>query len=326
MSFRDYLSSKAIVLCMIAIGFLYFILIIWLCGMPLYLLLILFGGIFITFSSMVLSWRCTDRKLRNLRSRLDSISDKYLIGEILPRPRDAVELEYYMIMKEISRSAIGKVEKIKAEKQEYCDFVEGWVHEIKTPLTACSLIVSNGDNTVKLQRELCRADNLTETILTYVKLQTPEKDIRIAPSVLRDICNRAVREEMVILIAAGISVDISGEGTVYTDPKMLGFIIKQLLVNCAKYCPGCHVNIELSENGLLFEDNGPGIPDHEIQRVTERGFTGIAGRSRGYSTGMGLYIVSRLCGTLNIEMSIDSLEGSFTRFLFRFPAKTLQNC
>ena len=67
---------------------------------------------------MVLSWRCTDRKLRNLRSRLDSISDKYLIGEILPRPRDAVELEYYMIMKEISRSAIGKVEKIKAEKQE----------------------------------------------------------------------------------------------------------------------------------------------------------------------------------------------------------------
>lgn len=71
---------------------------------------------------------------------------------------------------------------------------------------------------------------------------------------------------------------------------------------------------------LTFSDNGPGIPAHELARVTERGFTGRAGRSRGQSTGMGLYIVSQLCSMLNIGLEIASEEQRFTRFVLRFPA------
>ena len=123
---------------------------------------------------------------------------------------------------------------------------------------------------------------------------------------------------MELLIAANISVFIEGEATVYTDPKLLVFILKQLLINCAKYCPGCRVDISLGEHSLTFSDNGPGIPAHELTRVTERGFTGSAGRARGESTGMGLYIVSELCKTLNIAMEIASEEQRFTRFVFRF--------
>ena len=237
-----------------------------------------------------------------------------------------MELQYYLLMKEISRSAIGAVEQARAERQDYCDYVESWVHEIKTPLTACSLILSNGGNPAKLRRELRRADNLTETILPYAKIQTVEKDTQITLADLRTVCDQAVREEMELLIAAGISVAIEGDGKAYTDPKLLVFILKQLLINCAKYCPDCRVRMELSENGLFFGDNGPGIPAHELRRVTERGFTGSAGRARGESTGMGLYIVSRLCQSLNIGMELSSREGQFTRFVFRFPAPTLQNC
>ena len=327
MSFRDYLGSKAIALCMGAIGILYLTLVVWLCGLPLFLLLILLlSGIFVLIICMILSWRRADRRLRMLRNRLDAMPEKYLIGETLPRPRDAVELQYYLLMKEISRSAIGAVEQARAERQDYCDYVESWVHEIKTPLTACSLILSNGGNPSKLRRELRRADNLTETILTYAKIQTVEKDTQITLADLRTVCDQAVREEMELLIAAGISVAIEGNGKAYTDPKLLVFILKQLLINCAKYCPDCRVRMELSENGLFFEDNGPGIPAHELRRVTERGFTGSAGRARGESTGMGLYIVSRLCQSLNIGMELSSREGQFTRFVFRFPAPTLQNC
>ena len=327
MSFRDYLGSKAIALCMGGIGILYLTLIAWLCGLSLSLLLILLlSGVVMLIICMILSWRRADRRLRMLRNRLDAMPEKYLIGETLPRPRDAVERQYYLLMKEISRSAIGAVEQARGEKQDYCDYVESWVHEIKTPLTACSLILSNGGNPSKLRRELRRADNLTETILTYAKLQTPEKDIQITLADLRTVCDQAVREEMELLIAAGISVAIEGNGKAYTDPKLLVFILKQLLINCAKYCPDCRVHMVLSENSLLFEDNGPGIPAHELRRVTERGFTGSVGRARGKSTGMGLYIVSRLCRSLNIGMELSSREGQFTRFVFRFPAPTLQNC
>ena len=80
------------------------------------------------------------------------------------------------------------------------------------------------------------------------------------------------------------------------------------------------MNITLSENSLIFEDNGPGIPSHELSRVTERGFTGAAGRRHGQSTGMGLYIVSELCKKLNIELEISSEEHRFTRFSLSFPS------
>lgn len=59
-----------------------------------------------------------------LRNRLEALPEKYLIGETLERPRDAVEMEYYLLMKELSRSAIGAVEQARAEKQDYCDYVE----------------------------------------------------------------------------------------------------------------------------------------------------------------------------------------------------------
>ena len=218
------------------------------------------------------------------------------------------------------------MEEAREEKQDYYDYVESWVHEIKTPLTACSLILSNGGNPSKLRRELRRADNLTETILTYAKLRTVEKDTQISLVDLRKVCDQAVREEMELLINAGIAVSISGEGHVYSDAKLLIFILKQLLINCAKYCPDCQIHIELGENSLCFEDNGPGIPSHELHRVTERGFSGTAGRKQGQSTGMGLYIVSQLCRSLNIQMEITSQEGDYTRFTFRFSAPTLQNC
>ena len=223
-------------------------------------------------------------------------------------------------MKEISRSAIGAVEQARTEKQDYCDYVESWVHEIKTPLTACSLILSNGGDPAKLRRELRRADNLTETILTYAKLRTAEKDTQISPADLRTVCDLALREEMELLIAADIGISVDGEAAVYSDAKLLVFILKQLLINCAKYCPGCQIQISLEKSLLRFSDNGPGIPAHELVRVTERGFTGSAGRSHGSSTGMGLYIVSQLCEKLNIGLEITSAEHAFTRFVFRFPS------
>ena len=54
-----------------------------------------------------------------LKSRLETMQEKYLIGETRPCPRDSVELQYFLMMQEISRSAIGAVEHAREEKQDY---------------------------------------------------------------------------------------------------------------------------------------------------------------------------------------------------------------
>lgn len=320
MRFRDYAASKLISLSFAAIGGLYLILVSYLCGIPLSLLcLLLFSAAMVVSLGMIIGWRYTDKRLKMLKSRIRELPEKYLIGETTDQPKDAIEAEYFLLMKEISRSAIGAVEQERAARQDYCDYVESWIHELKTPLTACSLILSNGGDPAKLRRELRRADNLTETILTYAKLGTVEKDTQIGIIDLRTVCEQAIREEMELLIGADISVTVDGTCPVYTDSRMIVFILKQLLINCAKYCPGCQIQIVLAEGTLNFTDNGPGIPAHELNRVTKRGFTGAAGRNRGQSTGMGLYIVSELCKALNIKLEITSEECKFTRFSFFFP-------
>ncbi len=321
MSVWEYIAAKAVPLCMAAIAGLYLILVCYFCAVPVSLtLILLLSGVLVLLLCVIAGWRSADRRLRTLRSRLDALPEKYLIGETLERPRDAVELQSYLLMKEISRSAIGAVEQARAEQQDYCDYVERWVHEIKTPLTACTLILANGADPVKLRRELRRADNLTDTILTYAKLRTAEKDTQISLASLRAACDQAIREEMELLIAADIGVSVEGEAAVYTDAKLLVFILKQLLINCAKYCPGCQIHITMEPGCLIFADNGPGIAAHELTRVTQRGFTGSAGRAHGGSTGMGLYIVSELCKKLNIGLELASQEQRFTRFTFRFSA------
>ena len=69
---------------------------------------------------------------------------------------------------------------------------------------------------------------------------------------------------------------------------------------------------------ITVEDNGPGIARHELARVTDRGFTGEAGRKHGGGTGMGLYIVRELCARLGIGLELESEPGAYTRIRFCF--------
>lgn len=56
-----------------------------------------------------------------------------------------------------------------------------------------------------------------------------------------------------------------------------------------------------------MEDNGIGIPDTDLERVFDKGFTGQNGRRVGRSTGIGLYLCKKLCGKMNLE--IHALSG-----------------
>ena len=262
------------------------------------------------------------RRLRLINKTLEQLDKKYLLGEILPKPDSELELAYYTAMKAMSYSVVNEVESAKRDKQEYREYVESWIHEIKTPLTACSLIVENGGDPSKLRRELKRADNMTETILSYARLSSAEKDKIIRRFEVSDVIEREVKSQMSLLIAAGVSVEVSGGFAVSSDDKALAFIISQLLINSAKYCPSCRISIKAENGTITYEDNGIGIPSHELPRVTERGFTGTNGRKLGSSTGMGLYIVAALCRDEGITLSIESEQQKYTRFILKFDSLT----
>lgn len=319
MKLTEYLLSKVITLCFLGIAGILAGVMGSMAGMGLQgLLLSAAFYLLVVIMWLTVEYGVEKRRLERLERLIGELPEKYLLGEVLPVPSGLAERQYYRIMKEISRSAVGMAEKLKREKEEYCDYVESWIHEIKTPLTACSLILSNGGDEKKLRAELKRADNLTENILYYARLRTAEKDTQIRQIHVERICTEAIKSQMELLTAAGICVEARGDFEVYTDPKTLGFIIKQLLINCAKYCPGCRIRIHADEGQITVEDNGIGIPAHELGRVTDRGFTGTNGRRLGGSTGMGLYIVKELCERLEIALQIESVQEEYTRITLCF--------
>ena len=70
---------------------------------------------------------------------------------------------------------------------------------------------------------------------------------------------------------------------------------------------------------LAIADDGWGIPEEDVPRVFERGFTGTRGRQVGSSTGMGLYLAATLCQKLGLGLSLSSAEGEGTTVELRFP-------
>lgn len=333
--FKDALRFRGITLCFLGIGALILGIFLAVSGVG-----AAFMGVLVSvYLTIILLWLCMcgimeRKRMAELERLLAELPEKYLLGEVLPKPKNEIEKRYFRIMEEISRSAVGIAEQARREKEEYCDYVESWIHEIKTPLTACSLILDNGGDVRKLRRELRRADNLTENILYYARLRTAEKDIKIRKFSVRAVVEEAIKSQMDLLIGAKISVEPEGDFSVYSDEKSLCFILKQLLINCAKYCPGCRICITAEAGVLEVWDNGPGIPAHELPRVTQRGFTGrgtekapgVEIRENGMKmggTGMGLYIVKELCTRLGITLRITSKEGEFTCVTLEF---TLQDC
>lgn len=267
---------------------------------------------------MTIKYIAVKKRTKKLDRIMSELKEGYLLGETLPEPYDAVRWEYFSVMKRISHSAIDQITRLSDAQEDYREFIEMWIHEIKTPLTSCELLIKNGGDPIKIRAELKKAENLAESVLYYVRLRTRQSDVKITCAPVEQTAESAVRDVAEMLIAAGISVEVQGKGEVTTDHKAIAFSVRQLLVNCAKYCKGCKVIIVASPQQLTVRDNGCGISPHELPCIFNRGFVGEAGRSRSGGTGMGLYLVKSICNNIGVDVAAQSKEGSYTLFTFAF--------
>ena len=74
---------------------------------------------------------------------------------------------------------------------------------------------------------------------------------------------------------------------------------------------------DYKEHTLTIKDDGIGIPQSDLPRIFEYGFTGENGRETAKSTGIGLYLCKKLCGKMGLEISAESADG--VTFFISFP-------
>lgn len=257
----------------------------------------------------------------NFKEKLEKLDQKYLIVELLDQPSFLEGKILTDSLYEIDKSMLDRINKYKVKTQDFKEYVELWIHEVKLPISSLTLMLHNRktEENKKLQEQLSRLDNYLEQILYYVRSENAEKDYLITSTNLAKVISNVALKNKDVLLEKRIDFIVSDVNiNVFTDSKWLEFIINQIIDNSIKYSKEKkpYIKIVAKEDNervdLAIYDNGIGIKKEDLPRVFEKTYTGSNGRNGKNSTGMGLYIVKKLCERLNHKVSIKSIEKEFT--------------
>ncbi|MDQ0415977.1 signal transduction histidine kinase [Croceifilum oryzae] len=215
------------------------------------------------------------------------------------------------------------------EKQEHIDFIYHWVHQLKTPLSALKLTVQAEEaleSADDMQEEIDRIEHSLNMVLYLSRIKSFLNDFYVEQVSLNQMATETINEMKRLFIRKEIFpvIEAEQEFTVPSDRKWLKFVLFQLLTNAIRYTSGesKRIKIRIGQRGrevyLSVIDQGVGIASEDIPRVFDLYFTGKNGRVFGESTGIGLFLVKKICDELTHEVHIQSELNQGTKVTIVF--------
>ncbi len=221
------------------------------------------------------------------------------------------------------------------------DFVANVSHELRTPVATIKAIVqallggaSEEPATAErflgsLDQEVSRLAQLIEDLLALSRLESEETSVRLEPVSVSTLLEDAVERKS--HLAADYRVTLKTQldytGDLRADRRLLETVLSNLLDNAIKYNRRegtVTASSALSADGSAVEisvaDTGIGIPEEDLPRVFERFYRVDKARSRDTGgTGLGLSIVKHIAEVHGGSVTVESEEGTGTRFVLRLP-------
>lgn len=282
-------------------------------------LMISFNFIFIAMSILIILLDYFRKKsfYNEFINSLEELDKKYLILETLPKPSFYEGELLYQTLYDINKSMLEEVNNYSNNINDFKDYVEMWIHEVKIPISSLVLMCHNNKSNIdkKCLEQVRKIDNYIDQVLYYVRSNYTEQDFIFKEVKLDKIVSDVLLKNKDDLLDNNIDLDVNlRDLSVMTDPKWLEFIINQIINNSIKYKDSKKDNSFIkiyavdknSYVSLFIYDNGIGIKESDIKKVFNKSFTGENGRLKTKSTGMGLYIAKKLCKKLGHSISIKS--------------------
>ena len=329
MSIKEYVKDRTLFL---LINFILFIIIggiMLLININSVIIFLIFCVWFFPILTYILIEFVKQKMLYNeLNSIMDSLDQKYLLSEIMKEPENIEGKLLYDVLRQANKDMHEHVKSYRDRENEYREYIETWVHEIKTPIASTRLIIENNQNDVtrNINYEIKKIEEYIEQVLYYSRSNNVSKDYLIKEVSLATVVRSVIKKNSRDFISKNIAIDIEAvEGTVYSDAKWLEFILNQVIGNAIKYMRERNGKVKIytihNENNIVLtiEDNGIGIIEKDINRVFEKGFTGENGREFGKSTGIGLYLCKKLAEQLGLGLTLTSKTGEGTKVRIIFP-------
>jgi signal transduction histidine kinase len=199
-------------------------------------------------------------------------------------------------------------QRVSAYMEERTQILAAISHDLQTPITRMRMRADMLDDETqreKMNRDLREMEVLVRDGVAYARTLhgTNEAPCRIDPDSLLD---SLVGD----YLDAGQAVTLSGKAgaPLVTRPHGLRRILGNLVDNALKYAGAVHLSIARDADGQIVvrvRDNGPGIPEEELEKVFEPFYRVEASRNRDTGgTGLGLAIARQLAATINGTLTL----------------------
>ena len=329
MKIIDYIRDKGIFLAVNLMSFIIISFLMYFSNVALVIIFLLFCvWFFPLFSYMLIEYIKFRKYFNTVENILENLDKKYLLPEVLNESNFIEGEEINYIFKVLSRDMHENVKHYKNMQEEYREYIEIWVHEIKTPIASTKLLIENNTNEItrKIDTQMDKIENFVEQVLYYSRSDEVGKDYIIKKTELSQVVKSVVKKNQRDFIGKRISLQLGDlDEIIYSDAKWIEFILNQIVGNAIKYSKGKDDKIKIESKALnnsivlTIEDNGVGINERDLSRVFEKGFTGENGRKFGKSTGIGLYLCKKLCYKMGLGLNIESEENKGTKVTVIFP-------
>ncbi|MBK9251325.1 MAG: sensor histidine kinase N-terminal domain-containing protein [Proteobacteria bacterium] len=286
------------------------------------------GAAFLLAMAAVLMWVVVDATFRPLHRTAASVGER--------SEQDLREVDTAGVPREV-RPLVDALNRlllrIRSALQTERRFTADAAHELRTPLAAiranAQVLVAARDQAEReatardLLASVDRSTRLVEQLLALARADQPLHDDKLREVDLADVA----REQLAVHRdrAEQCGVELRGTlqpGATRADPALLSVMVRNLLDNALRYTPpGGRITVATGahEEGpvLTVEDDGPGIPEPERERVFER-FHRLPGQ-KATGSGLGLSIVRRVADVHGARVAIAAGEGEKgTRVSVRF--------
>lgn len=230
------------------------------------------------------------------------------------------------------RSLEKEIKENEEKYLEYEDLIEGWVHEIKTPIHLGTLLLENRKDEMsslvykRFNHVIHRISMDLDLILYYARLQYSHINFKLEKVNINEIVSDVIMDLNSLIKENNINLEVEAYNkNVVTDEKTMKFILSQVIENALKYSKDKEKYIwiksgiykEDERTYLEIKDNGLGVEKQDMPFIFDKGFTGNYDNIKK-STGIGLYLVKKYCDLMKIDIEVDSIinKGFSIKFIF----------
>ena len=219
---------------------------------------------------------------------------------------------------------------LRDDKKLLADSIADISHQIRTPLTAINLLLTEYSKSAdeaeranllsELNRQLARIDRLISALLKLARLDADSVTMETSEVPLKELIREALSPIDIQMELRDQEAVIEAEGTVICDRSWTAEALTNILKNCSEHMGAGRLYITASETPLFSEivirDTGKGIDAYDLPHIFERFYKGknSAPSSVGIGLALSRAIIIKQNGTVKAE---NAREGGAV-FTIRF--------